>query len=144
MTSRTLILFAAVLAVSSTALAGEKEQQLIDKVTQAYGGDALTNMENYTLVDHYLRPIDGQSHSPELMEISDSKQILTVDIANNRASLDNWGNGRSGSSQYLTISDGEQAYTINYRAGTLWTGTKRRSTCFRRRCNEILRHSTCV
>jgi len=118
MTPRSLVSFIALLSISGISIAGEKEDQLIAKLTQAYGGDALVNLKSYTIVDHYLTPTTGQSHSPSLMEVSSSKQVLSVDIANSRATYDTWSEGRSGAFQGATISDGEKAYTINYQAQT--------------------------
>ncbi len=118
MTPRLLVSLITILAVSSTSIAGEKEDQLIEKITQAYGGEALVNLNSYTIVDHFLSPTTGQSHTPSLMEVSTNKQVLSVDIKNNRAVYDTWNEGRSGSFQGATISDGEKAYTINYQAGT--------------------------
>jgi len=112
MTSRSLVSFMTLLAISNTTIAGEKEDQLIAKLTQAYGGQALLNLKSYTIVDHYLTPTTGQSHTPSLMEVSESRQVLNVDIDNNRASYDTWSSGRSGSFQGATISDGEKAYSI--------------------------------
>ncbi len=118
MTPRSLVSFMAILAISSAALAGEKEDQLIEKLTQAYGGEAITSLKSYTIVDHFLSPTTGQSHSPALMEVATNKQVLRVDIANNRSTYDTWSSGRSGAFQNSTLSDGEKAYTINYQAGT--------------------------
>jgi hypothetical protein len=106
------------LGISRNSIAAEKEDSLIAKLTQAYGGDALTNLSSYKIVDHYLSPTTGQSHSPSLMEISSSKQVLHVDIRNNRATYDSWNDGRSGAFQNAIISDTEKAYSINYQAGT--------------------------
>ncbi len=122
MTPRSLVPFIALIIFSSASLAEsdgkEKEKKLIEKVTQAYGGKALTELKSYRIVDHYLTPTTGQSHTPSLMEVSSSKQVLHVDIANNRTTLDNWSEGRSGAFQGATISDGDKAYSINYQSKT--------------------------
>lgn len=118
MTPRSLVSFITMFAISSAAIAGEKEDQLIANLTQAYGGEALTNLKSYSIEDHFLSPTIGQSHDPSLVEISRSKGILSVDISNNRATYDNWSEGRSGGFQNSIISDGDKAYTINYQANT--------------------------
>lgn len=118
MTQRLLISLLTLLAVASNSFAGEKEDSLIDKLSKAYGGEALTSLSSYKIVDHFLAPTTGQSHTPSLMEVSNIKQILQVDLKNNRAIYDTWNLGRSGAFQGAVISDGEKAYTINYQAGT--------------------------
>ncbi|MFQ3243598.1 MAG: glyoxylase-like metal-dependent hydrolase (beta-lactamase superfamily II) [Arenicella sp.] len=118
MTQRLLVSLLTLLAVSSNSIAGEKEDKLIEKLSEAYGGEALTSLSSYKIVDHFLAPTSGQSHSPSLMEVSSSKQVLQVDLKNNRAIYDTWNQGRSGAFQGSIISDGEKAYTINYPAGT--------------------------
>jgi len=74
MTPRSLISFIALISISGASLAGEKEQDLIDKITQAYGGKAFSELKSYRIVDHFLAPTTGQSHTPSLMEVSSSKQ----------------------------------------------------------------------
>ncbi len=122
MTPRSLVPFIALVFFSSALLASNDEKQrkeeLIAKVTQAYGGKALTELKSYRIVDHYLTPTTGQSHTPSLMEVSSTKQVLHVDMANNRAAYDSLSEGRSGAYQRATISDGEKAYNINHQAQT--------------------------
>jgi glyoxylase-like metal-dependent hydrolase (beta-lactamase superfamily II) len=118
MTQRLLVPLLTLLAVSSNSIAGEKEDKLIEKLSKAYGGEALTSLSSYKIVDQFLAPTTGQSHSPSLMEVSISRQVLEVDLKNNRAIYDTWNEGRSGAFQSAVISDGEKAYTINYQAGT--------------------------
>lgn len=118
MIPRLLALLLTLLSVSSNSIAGEKEDRLIAKLTLAYGGEALKNLSSYTIVDHFLTPTTGQSHSPSLVEVSRSKQVLTVDIKNNRATYDTWNDGRSGAFQGAVISDGETAYSVNYPVAT--------------------------
>lgn len=104
--------------VPFTVIAGEAEDELIAKVTQAYGGDALLNMSNYRIEERYISPTGGQGHRAGLVEIGKSAQVLTVDLKNNKAVYDSWNFGRQGGSQYATVSDGEKAQNINYMAGT--------------------------
>jgi len=66
-------------------MAGEKEDALIGKITQAYGGDIVLNLSNYRVNTNYLSPTTGQSRSPDLSEIGSSTQILTVDLKNNKS-----------------------------------------------------------
>ena len=118
---RTLIAvtFALPLAgLSLSAWAGEKEDELIAKITAAYGGDAVINLENYQIDERFLNVTYGQGHSPELRELGLGAQNLVVDIKNNKAVYDTWFEGRGGGNQNSTMSDGEKAHTINYQAGT--------------------------
>lgn len=114
------IMTTALLAVALplSALAGEKEDELIAKITTAYGGDAVVNLRSYQVDEEYIAPTTGQGHSPLLDEIGLSRQVLVVDIENNRSVYDTWGRGRGGENQNSTVSDGEHAHTINYPAGT--------------------------
>ena len=98
--------------------AGEPENQLIDKVTQAYGGDAIVKLNSFSVEEHYLSPASGQSNSPSLTEIGKSSQTLLVDIKNKQAAFDTWFDGRGGGFQGHTITDGKKAYTFNYQAKT--------------------------
>lgn len=110
------LLFTCILPI--TAFAGEQEDDLIAKITETYGGDALLNISNYRIEDHFLSPTTGQSHTPSLTEIGNSSQVLLVDIENNNAVFDTWGSGRSGGFQGSTVSDGTKAHTVNYQAKT--------------------------
>ena len=113
--NRPLLVTIAFLASSPLlTFAGEKEDELIAKITEAYGGEAIVNLSSYQIQERYLSPSTGQGHSPTLDEIGQSSQVLKVDINNNKAVYDSWSEGRSGGSQYSTISDGEKAYNINY------------------------------
>jgi len=61
-----ITLAAILLAIPTLILAAEKEDELISKVTAAYGGEALVNLENYRIEELYLSAAIGQSHSPSL------------------------------------------------------------------------------
>lgn len=98
--------------------AGEKENQLVDKIIAAYGGDALVNLTSYTVSERYSSITIGQNHSPAMTEIGQNASVLTRDIKNNRTVYDTWGTNRSGGFQGSTVSDGEEAQTINYKMGS--------------------------
>lgn len=106
------------LAVPFTAFAGEKEDALIAKITDAYGGHALINLSNFTVRDEFLNVTFGQGHTPNLRDLGRSRQILTMDVKNKKAVYDTWFEGRGGANQNSTVSDGEKAYNVNYQAGT--------------------------
>ncbi len=52
------------LLLPSTTLAGEKEEALIQQITDAYGGDAIRNLTSYTILKKMLAPSTGQSRTP--------------------------------------------------------------------------------
>jgi len=112
-----LVVFLTVLTPLKTN-AGEAEESLIDKIVAAYGGEALTSIKNYKVEDKFTNITNGQGHTPTLSELGSSNSILIRDIENQKASSDSWSTSRAGGNQYATISDGENAYNINYQAGT--------------------------
>ena len=79
MIPRLLALLLTLLSVSSNSIAGEKEDRLIAKLTLAYGGEALKNLSSYTIVDHFLTPTTGQSHSPSLVASRSVTQQASFD-----------------------------------------------------------------
>lgn len=115
--NRLIAALAIALALPSTAFAGDKETALIAKVIDAYGS-AITELSSFTVNDEFINVSFGQDHSPSLTELNRSKQILTMDLKNNKAVYDTWFEGRGGNNQNSTITDSESAYNINYQAGT--------------------------
>ena len=114
--STTLIIIICCLPLYS--MAGEKENELIDKIVAVYGGDALVNLTSYKITEQYSNITIGQSHSPALTEIAQTASVLTRDIKNNKAVYDTWNSGRTGGFQGSTITDGENAQAVNYQAGS--------------------------
>ena len=106
------------LVVPVIAQAGEKEEEIINQVINAYGGDALKNMASFRIDDQFVGPTFGQGWSPDLDEISRNRQILNFDIKKGKTSYEKWSDGRGGTFQNATIVDGEKAYVINYVAMT--------------------------
>lgn len=106
------------LSLPIAVCAGEKEDELIAKITAAYGGDAVINLSSFSVEEHFLSPTTGQSNSPSLTEIGNSSQFLLVNVANKKASYDTWFEGRSGGFQNSTVTDGEKAHNINYQTKT--------------------------
>ncbi len=104
--------------LTGSLLAGEAENEVIDKLVSAYGGSSLTELENYQILTKYRTPATGQSHSPELTEIGHSAISLLVETSSNKAVLDNWNENRGGNFQGTTIGKGEKAYTLNYETNT--------------------------
>jgi len=106
------------ISVAGLSAAGETEDELIDKVVAAYGGDALINLSSFSIDKKFLSPTLGQSHTPDLEEINLNVQYLVVDIESGSARYETLFDNRGGVFQNATITDGETATTINYQAGT--------------------------
>lgn len=119
----TALSITAVLATTMPLIsfAGEKEEALIAKITDAYGGDAIATLSSYKIDERFISPATGQSNSPALTEIGSTAQVLVVDIKNNKAVYDTWNEGRGGGFQGSTITDGEEGQTINYASETYGT-----------------------
>lgn len=100
------------------ATAGEKEDELIDKVVAAYGGDNIANLSSFSLNKKFLAPALGQSHTPQLEQIGFNSQYLVVDITGGRARYETLFEGRGGAFQGATLTDGETAISLNYQAET--------------------------
>ena len=98
--------------------AGEKEDELIAKVVDAYGGDALRNLSSYQIKEKYIGIAYGQSHVPDLNDVNKSSQVLTMNVTGNKTAFDSWSSNRGGSFQFSTISDGEKAYQVDYHSNT--------------------------
>lgn len=118
MKNNLMVLLTLCLCLPGLTFAGEKEDELITKVTEAYGGDLIRELASFRIEDRFIAPATGQSISPDLTEVGSSRQVLVVDIKNNRAVYDSWNEGRQGGFQNSVISDGENAQTINYQSGT--------------------------
>lgn len=118
MNKKVVVFITLILVMPAFSIAGEKEDELIAKVVLAYGGDALINLSNYKVDEKYLSLTVGQGHSPALMEVGRSNQVLHHDIINNKVAYDSWNEGRGGGNQGATIVNGETAYAVNFAAGT--------------------------
>lgn len=112
-----LLIFSAVWAATMTsfpALADNEEQQLIEKVVEAYGGAALTNLPRLEFTDHTKRLNFGQSASPLLVDIGHYQASVFVDFENSRKSWRSasWsGDGRYTQNQFF---DGTTGYSVNH------------------------------
>ncbi len=103
-----------IMALASAALAGEKENTLIDKVLSAYGGDALTSVRTLTINDRYKVLSIGQSASADAIDIALNNVSLTIDFENERKSVLSWNKGRGGVFLNQNIFDGEKGMALNH------------------------------
>lgn len=60
---------------------------VIDKVSNAYGGEYLTNADNLTIKESYKRTMVGQSETPEILNLRKIDRTAIVDFTTNRAQV---------------------------------------------------------
>lgn len=106
-----------IIALSSPAQAGEAEDRLIDKVTQAYGGDELTGLQTIRIQDHYKNAFPGQGYTSRMVEFTHLKQDAQLDLANERGSVEGWSANWNFTFNTRTVSAGDDIAIINYNAG---------------------------
>ena len=95
----------------------EKLAALVDTVVAAYGGDALTGLRNYEIVESYVSPNTGQSWHPDLVDIGRVNFRLMHDLEGGNHYAESWFNGRTGQFPNLVIVNGDGAWTINLLSG---------------------------
>ena len=110
-----LCLFLTLCTFNTTA--GELEDSLISKVTEAYGGNAIRNLQSYAVYDVFIGPSLGQSYSHDLEHVQEISQGVSRDIQGQRAVFDSLFTGRGGIFQASTIINGDNAWTVNYPQG---------------------------
>ena len=103
-----LLLTTTALLVPYSAGAGEKEDQLIEQVTEAYGGDKLRNLTSYIIEKAMMGPASGQSRTPQLDNLSTNTFYTALDIKNGKSRSDTLFSGRGGDFQGATIIDGDE------------------------------------
>ncbi|NNL89785.1 MAG: hypothetical protein HKP25_12000, partial [Marinicaulis sp.] len=54
---------ASTLAITASAYAGEAEDALIEKVVEAYGGDAVREISSIRIQDYYRTAFPGQGYT---------------------------------------------------------------------------------
>lgn len=116
-----LVVALVALALSQASMGGDKENDLIDRVVAAYGGDRISNLQSFTMTKKFLSPSLGQSHTSELEHVGSMTQHIAVDKQSGKALFESLFSGRSGDFQNATVTDGEVAHVINFQAGTFGT-----------------------
>jgi glyoxylase-like metal-dependent hydrolase (beta-lactamase superfamily II) len=116
-----LLLTTTALLVPFSAGAGEKEDQLIEQVTEAYGGDKIRNLTSFVIEKAMLGPASGQSRTPQLDNLSTNTFYAALDIKNGKSRSDTLFSGRGGNFQAATIIDGDEAWNLNYQANSYGT-----------------------
>lgn len=107
------------LGLANPVLAGQKENAIIDKTIQAYGGSKLLSLSNLTINDKYKGFRYGQSESPDRVDMVDYHSSLTIDYKNKRKNF-RWIRGTMPhfSTQHQ-LFDGEQGYRIRHGGKTM-------------------------
>ena len=104
--------------LTPAALAGDREDALIEKIVTAYGGNALTEAKSLTIESSLRNIAIGQSPRPTETNIAISKTRLIIDFENQRKSFESWNKNRGGVFLNQAIFDGETGYAINHGART--------------------------
>ena len=108
---------ASVVALSGPAWAGEAEDALIEQVTEAYGGDALTDLQSIRVRDHYKTAFPGQGYTSRMVEFTHLKQDAQLDLVNERGSVEGWSANWNFTFNTRTVSAGDDIAIVNYNSG---------------------------
>jgi glyoxylase-like metal-dependent hydrolase (beta-lactamase superfamily II) len=92
--------------------------ELIDVVAEAYGGAALTQIENYQITERYVAPATGQSWTPDMVNVGYTNQKFVYEVGSGKVYFENWFGGRSGVFPNVVISDGNEAHAINLQSSS--------------------------
>lgn len=106
-----------VVALSGPAWAGEAEDALIAKVTEAYGGEELTDLQSIRVLDHYKNAFPGQGYTERMVEFTHLKQDAQLDLVNERGSVEGWSANWNFTFNTRTVSTGEDIVVVNYNSG---------------------------
>lgn len=90
------------------AQAGEIEDAIVAKVTQAYGGDSLMAAKSITITDYSKSPWPGQNGSPGQPDFFRDNAELTIDFEGKRKSMLSWRVSRTGKDLDIFVFDGEK------------------------------------
>ena len=87
-------------------------------MVEAYGGDKLTNLTSFIINKKMTGPNSGQGRSQLLDDIVSNHFYILHDIEAGKSRSDNFFTSQFGGFQAASISDGEQAWNINYQTNT--------------------------
>ncbi len=104
--------------LTTGALAGDAENELIKKITDAYGGQAVSEIKTLKIETNYKTPAVGQSASPTQLDIGLLKDRVVVDFTNKRVSEISWRLTNNGPRLGERFHNGETGHSINYMRGT--------------------------
>lgn len=112
-------LCAAAIMSSGAVIAGPDEDRVIDKVVDAYGGEAFANLRSVRVRDTNYTISVGQSPTPEEVEISTTVNEMVLDYAGQRKSLESWTKNRHGVFLNQQVFADGTVHNIDHRAGTI-------------------------
>lgn len=109
-TKTMIVLGALVLLLTTTNVFAQNTQvqSILDKVTQAYGGEDLTKAKAIQITDHNKGPWPGESEHPGVPELWRINEVLTIDFVNQRKSLLSWRVNRTSVDLDKFVYDGKQ------------------------------------
>ena len=79
------------LSMPNSAIAGETEDRIIDKVVNAYGGAKFENIKSITIHSDLRFGGIEQGYTAGYVELPQRKKILKMDLINQRGSMESWG-----------------------------------------------------
>ena len=79
------------LSMPNTVIAGEAEDQIIDKVVNAYGGAKFEALKSITIHSDLRFGSIEQGYTAGYVELLPRKKILKIDLINQRGSMESWG-----------------------------------------------------
>ena len=108
------------IGLSSPIFAGEKEDAIINKTVDAYGGQLFLSLKGISIEDKYKGFRYGQSTTPTEPDIQHNHYIINLDIKNKRKEFQ-WvrGEGDDIATQHQ-LFDGKQGYRINHTTKTMY------------------------
>ena len=79
------------LSMPNTAITGEAENQIIDKVVNAYGGAKFERLKSITIHSDLRFGQVGQGYMAGYVALTQRKKDLKIDLVNQRGSMELWG-----------------------------------------------------
>lgn len=102
-------------------VADNASEELLNKLEEAYGGDALLNFKTLTIKDRYKTFALGQSGRPDIVDTITQNITLTIDAENRRKSHLERRSGHGGSyrsmnnaSLFERVFDGDEGWSFNH------------------------------
>lgn len=93
---------------SVSVFAGEKEDAILAKMAEAYGGETFTSATSITIRDDFKRLYWDQGAYPDFTEINKNNIEFTIDYKGKRKSLTAWEKSGRGTRLTKTVFDGEK------------------------------------
>lgn len=106
-----------VLAITKVLYAGEKEDQIIARVVETYGGDRLLNLTSISGTSQRFITTTVRTTSPGYEETAFRNESFVFDIQNGRASNEFVFISGARTAHIQTAFDGTEAFGINYGEG---------------------------